>query len=218
MLAVIVCLVGVLVLLLISEYLGRQKILKNEYQRKLVHISVAAFVASWPWLISWRSIQYIGLAMLAVVLFNRTQHSKFFGFNKNVKRETYGDVLFALSISACALLTHNKVFFALAMLNLSLADGIAAFIGTRYGKPWRYKVYHHTKTVIGSMAFWIVSACILGTGLLFAHNYVDFSHYALLVVFLPPVLMLLENVSIMGLDDFVVPVAVVLALRLAQMN
>jgi hypothetical protein len=58
----------------------------------------------------------------------------------------------------------------------------------------------------------------MGTGLLFVHDLIDFEHYVLLVVFLPPVLTLLENVSIMGLDDFVIPVVVVLILRAAQMN
>jgi phytol kinase len=218
MLAVIFCLVGVAALLGLADYLGKYKKLKGENQRKLTHICVAAFVAFWPWLTSWRAIQYIGLAMLAGVIINRSQKFKIFGFNKTIKRETYGDIFFALAIIACALLTKNKVFFALAMLNLSLADGLAAFIGLNFGKHWKYKVYHHTKTVIGSMAFWIASACILGTGLLFAHNSIDFSHYVFLVILLPPVLTVLENVSIMGLDDLVIPVAVVLVLRLAQMN
>jgi len=214
----IVCLVGVALLLGISEYLGKRKVLKGEDQRKFVHVSVGVFVASWPWLISWQAIQLIGLAMLFVVLLSREPRFKGWRFNKSVKRESYGDILFALAIITCALITDVKIFFALAMLNLALADGLSAVIGEKFGKRWRYKVFHHNKTVIGSMAFWFISTCILGTGLLYAHNSINFDNYVLLVVFLPPALTILENISIMGLDDFIVPVVVVLALRAAQMS
>jgi dolichol kinase len=218
MLAVIVCLAGVFALLAIAEYMARQKWLKGENLRQFVHITVGSFVAFWPWLIGWSTIQIHGTAMLAVVILNRSRRGRFFHFNKVTKRETYGDIFFALAIIACALLTTDKIFFALAILNLSLADGLAAVVGLNFGKRWRYKVYYHTKTVLGSMAFWLVSICVLGVGLLFAHNVIDFTHYALLVVFLPPLLTALENVCMLGLDDLVIPLAVLLFLRLAQMG
>jgi dolichol kinase len=218
MLAVIVCLAGVFALLAVAEYFAKQKLLKGENLRQFVHISVGTFVAFWPWLVSWSTIQILGLAMLAVVILNRTRRGRFFHFNKVTKRETYGDIFFALAITACALVTTNKLFFALAILNLSLADGIASVVGQNFGKHWRYKVYYHTKTVMGSMAFWLVSMSIFGVGLLYAHNVIDFTHYALLVIFLPPVLTALENICMLGLDDLVVPLAVILVLRLTQMG
>jgi dolichol kinase len=63
------------------------------------------------------------------------------------------------------------------MLHVALADGFAAIIGTKYGRAWAYKVFGQTKTIIGSMTFWVVSLCILGIGLLFAHDLIPFSHY-----------------------------------------
>lgn len=203
-------------LLLISEYLGKRKFLTGENQRKFVHVSVGTFVAFWPWLISWQAIQLIGAAMLAVVLLNRGRDGYFFRFHKATKRESYGDILFAVAIIACALLTQTKIFFALAILNLSLADGLAAVVGQTFGSRWRYKVYYHTKTVLGSMTFWLVSLCIFGAGLLFAHNLIDFTHYALLLIFLPPILTILENIFMLGMDDLVIPIAVLLALNIAQ--
>ncbi|OVE78538.1 hypothetical protein BVY00_02540, partial [bacterium G20] len=80
----------------------------------------------------WRSMELIGLAMLLVVLLNH--RSKTIHMNGDIKRQTYGGVLFAVAIILCALLTHVKIFFALAILHLSLADGLAAVIGTAYGK------------------------------------------------------------------------------------
>jgi phytol kinase len=216
MLAVISCLAGVFGLLVIAELLWRYKILKGENQRKFTHISVATFAAFWPWLISWRAIQIIALAMAVVVLINRSHQWLHLRGIKKRERETYGDVMLALALLLCALLTTTKIFFALAILNMALADGLAAVVGTNFGRHWRYKVYHQVKTVVGSMAFWLVSICILAPGLLYAHNFIDYSHYFVLLLVLPPVLTIVENVTGLGLDNIFVPLTVIIALQVAQ--
>ena len=214
MLAIAVCLFGALAILLADEYLAKRKILKAKYRRNFVHITVGIFIASWPWLISWRTIQLIGVLMLAIVAYNR--YHPVFKFNHNTKRETYGDFCFALAVIACASLTTINVFFALAMLELALADSIAALIGKKYGTKWNYKVFHQTKTVLGSMMFWVVTVYILGVGILFAHDLISYSSYAAIILLLPPVLTLLENITPVGLDDLVVPVTLIIVLGIAQ--
>ena len=214
MLSVIACLVGVLAILLITEILWQHKVLKDEQHRKVAHIGVGSFVAFWPWLISWRSIQLIGAAMLVVVLLNRG--TKILHFLADLRSETYGDIFFGLAIISVALLTTTKIFFTLAILHMSLADSLAALVGKNYGQKWRYKVFYQTNTVIGSMTFWFVSLCILGVGILFAHNLIAFGNYAILLLVLPPILVLLENFAILGVDNIVVPLVVLLALNLAQ--
>lgn len=212
MLAVIICLGGIFAILVTGEILYKQKILEGEYLRKFVHISSGTFIAFWPWLVSWRQIQAISLAMLAVVIFNH--RSKTIHMGGNIARQTYGGMLLPVGVLACALLTDIKIFFALAVLHMALADGLAAVIGTAYGKKYEYKVFHQLKTLVGSMTFWLVSVCILGIGLLFVHDIISFQHYALLLIFLPPILAFLENLAVFGFDNVVVPVAVVLALQL----
>ncbi len=218
MLAVISCLMGVFVLVVIADILWRAKILKGENQRKFTHVTVGTFAAFWPWIISWRQIQLIALAMAVVVLINRrVQFLHLRGIHKK-ERETYGDVMMALAIFMCATLTTNKVFFSLAILNMALADGFAAVIGANFGKPWRYKVFHQPKTVIGSMTFWFVSLCIFAVGLLFVHDIISFSHYILLLILLPPILTIVENVTGLGEDNLFVPLVVLIALNAAQMS
>lgn len=207
----IVCLLGVGAILGISEILWQKKILKGENQRKFVHIAGGCFAAFWPWLISWRAIQVLGVVLLAGVLANR--YRKFSHFQDGTRRESYGDIFSALAIVACASLTTEPVFFAIAILHLALADGLAAVVGTGYGKKWRYKVFGHTKTVIGSMTFWFVSLCIIGCGVLFASDILAYTNYALLLVALPPILATLENLAILGSDNIVIPVAVIFTLN-----
>ncbi|HLB66329.1 MAG TPA: hypothetical protein VJJ78_01905, partial [Candidatus Saccharimonadales bacterium] len=64
MLAVIACLAGIFAILVIEEIFYKRKILQGEYLRKFVHISAGSFIAFWPWLISWRAIQLIGVLMV----------------------------------------------------------------------------------------------------------------------------------------------------------
>src|SRR5438270_12845774 len=95
MLAVFVCLVGILAVVLTAELLWRQKILRGEHQRKFVHISSAAFIASWPWLISFKTIQLLGAAMIVVLLLNwRLKKLHYLG---DTRHDDYGVGLFAAS-------------------------------------------------------------------------------------------------------------------------
>jgi len=213
MLAIAFCLFGVFVLLLAGETLSRRKILKGEHQRKFSHISIGTFIAFWPWLVSWRAIQLIAVAMLLVVLANRNR--KFFRSINDYRKGEYGDLFLAVAVLLCALLTTTKIFFTLAILNVALADGLAAVIGKLYGRRWRYKVFKNQVTLIGSMAFWFMSLCILAVGVLFANSLIDFTSYAILLLALPPALVLIENASGLGLDNITVPIAVLLALHLA---
>jgi len=214
MLGVLVCLVGIVAILGISELLWRAKILHGELQRKFVHITGGTFAAGWPWLVSWQTIQLLGMALLAGVLLNR--YKKFSHFKDGVKRESYGDIFSALAIILCATLTNEPIFYALAILHLALADGLAAVIGTSYGRAWRYLVFRQTKTVIGSMTFWFVSVCILGAAVLFTSELISFDSYAALLLVLPPVLTALENLSVLGLDNIVIPAAVLAGLETVQ--
>lgn len=216
MLTILICLVIVLGILIFSDYLSKKEVLKNEYQRKFVHILVGVFVATWPWLMSWKSIQIIGLLMLGVVIINRYKH--LFKFDNSTKRKTYGDYWFALAIILCALLTANKVFFAIAILHLALADGLAAIIGQTHGKYWKYSILGQSKTIIGSMIFWFTSLCIFGILLMLSYSNINFSNYALLLLIAPPILTFIENISLNGSDNILIPLAVLLALNVAQLN
>jgi len=214
MLAVAFCLAGVFALLIISELLGQRKKLHGDLQRQFVHITVGSFIAFWPWLIGWRTIQIIGVAMLAVVLLNRRY--KLTDFYTKVGRRSYGDVFYALAIISSALLTDEKIFFAVAMLTMALGDGLANIIGQRYGQRWKYKFWGHTKTVYGSMAMWLVSISVLGIGLLFVTDIVDYSEYGTLLLLLPPALVLVENAAVWGLDNLLVPAVIIMTLNLTQ--
>lgn len=213
MLKALILLFGIFIILVAAEVLWRKKILGGEAQRKFVHIFAGSFIAFWPWFVSWRAIQLMGAAMLAGVLINR--RLKFLHSPNGLRVKFYSDCYYAVAIIICALLTTHKAFFAVAILTLALADGFAAITGRTVGKKWGYKVFGQTKTVIGSMVFWLVAMCVLGVGIALIGDSISFAKYALLVIFLPPVLTILENVAISGTDNIVIPIAVLIAFGLS---
>ncbi len=215
MLKVILCLASVALILVLAELLWRKKIITGEVQRKFTHIGCGVFIAFWPWLVSWQAIGLMGLAMFVGVVLNRISDAKFHHYSHGMERRGYGDVYFALAVVLCAAFTDEQVFFALAILTLALADGLAAIVGKKFGKKTAYKVFGQTKSLVGSMTFWLVSLSILGGGVLYAYQDIGFAGYVGLLVLLPPVLTLLENFSAGGLDNVTVPLAVLAGLYIA---
>lgn len=214
MLAVTATLLAMLAILLIAEVLWRKKILQGENQRKFVHISIGTFAAFWPWFLSWEIIQILGLIMVVLAIINRRR--TYLHYLGNIRiYHNYGDIFLPLAIIVASMATTNKIFFAIAILHVSLADGLAAVVGKNFGKHWRYKVFRHSKTVVGSMTFWLVSVCILGLGVLAAHDVIPYSQYSLLLLALPPALTAIENAVGLGMDNIAVPAAVLVALNLS---
>jgi len=208
------CLLGLLVLLIIAEYIGKKRLLKGEYHRKFLHISAGTFIAFWPWLISWHWIQVISLAMFMGMLANH--YLNLFNYRGKIGRATYGDILYALAIFLAASITHDKIFFALAILEVAVADGLAAVAGIGYGKYWGYKVFGHKKTVIGSMVFWIATVCIFGAGILPAHDLISFQNYFLIILLAPPAFTLVENLSLFGFDNLIISLLTIVVLKALQ--
>jgi dolichol kinase len=215
MLTFAACIIGIFGLLLIAELLGKYNILKGEYHRKFLHISAGSFIAFWPWLVSWQAIEAFGIIALAVMLANH--YLGFLNYRGRIGRATYGDIFLALAIFLAARLTHNKTFFMLAILEVALADGLAAVAGRAYEKNWAYKVFQNRKTIIGSMVFWLASVCIFGAGLLPAHSLITYQNYFLVLLLLPPALTLIENVSLLGMDNLLLSLVTIAVLKSIQL-
>lgn len=199
-------------ILVFAELLWRADVLRGEYQRKFVHILAGTFFATWPWLLSWRQIEIMGVLML-IVLGANTLISEVLHYSADLRKKGVGGVCLALAVIVCALLTKDKAFFAIAILQTSLADGFAAVFGTWFGANWGYKAFGQTKTVIGTMAFWLTSLIVLGVGLSLAGGAVPQKDYGWLLLGLPPALAAVENITPLGLDNLTVPLAALLVLK-----
>jgi phytol kinase len=195
----------VLLLLLVSENLWQHHQLKGERGRKFIHIIVGSFVAFWPFFMSWGTIQLLVLLLLLGIVVSRTFN--IFRAIHNVRRKTMGEIFFPLGIGAASVLASSASVFAVAVLMMSVADGIAAIIGTRYGKGNEYKIFKQRKSLAGSAAFFISSLCLVTIATFINPDAFPVS----MAVFglIPLGATLLENLGVYGLDNLLVPLYVI---------
>jgi dolichol kinase len=196
----------VLAILYLAEKGSRAKHLHPELTRKFVHVTVGSFVAFWPFYLSWREIATLSLAFLLVIALSA--RFDIFRSIHSVKRNTTGEFLFALSIGVVSIISSNKWVFMAAMLNLALADGMAALVGILKGEGNEYKVFGHTKSRAGTTAFLITSFAISIIYLIFSHSHIGITT----LVIVPVVATVSENLAINGTDNLVIPVIVALIL------
>ena len=206
MVKILLALGPILVMLIISEYFWKEKIVRGESARKLLHIVIGSYVATWPAFLSFPAIQNISAAFLVVVLLS--QRYNIFKAINDVKRKTWGDVLYALGIGLTATLTRDPWVFAVAILFMSLSDGMAGLVGTHYGKKSQYTVFGNKKSIAGTLAFILCSFAIL-VGVQSVHS---LNLSPLMFVILPFMAAALENLGSLGSDNILIPVLVVLAL------
>ncbi len=198
---------AVFFLLVGNELYWRRHRTHGELSRKFVHITVGSFVAFWPFFLSWNQIRILSVAFLVVVIISK--YLNLFQAIHSVQRPTWGELFFAAAVGITTLLTQDRYIFAAALLQMSLADGLAAIIGTRYGKLTRYYIYGHAKSLVGSAAFVVVSLLILGVYGVLAG--VTIEPLVLLTIALATAA--IENLGIFGLDNLLVPLLVAIALR-----
>ena len=193
-------------MLLVSEFGWRRHWLNNEFGRKFVHITVGSFVAFWPFYMSWNNIRLLSVAFLLVVIIS--DRLKLFKAIRSVQRPKYGEIFFAISVGLLTFITHSPAIYAAAILQMSLADGFAAVVGTRFGRDNKYFVFSHAKSVAGTATFAVVALLVLiGYGI-FAVAGLPIAHIVIGTI----VGTVVENLATFGLDNLFVPLFIGLLL------
>ncbi len=195
--------------LLVAEYGWHKRWWHGESARKLAHMFIAVQVAVWPLYLDWFEIRLISIAL--VIGFILSMQLGWFRSIGSVSRLSYGEVLFGLVIGGLTLVTNSPSIYAAAMLHLGLADGMAAIIGTRWGKMSGYRVFGATKSLVGSLAFFVVSVAILMAYSLIAPAGLAWQF----IVFGAAIATALENIGVLGTDNILVPSFIVLLLSRA---
>jgi phytol kinase len=204
MISLFIALVGVGLLVVTGEYLRRVHLFHAEVTRKFIHITVASFAATWPFFLEWNQIYLISMLMFVGILFSRFMH--LFGAIHGVKRRTWGELFFAMSIGICAVLGQSPWGFAAAMLVMGVADGFAALVGTLLDDTHRYKVLGHFKSREGTITFFVMALIILTV----CANLGNLSPTVFKLLSLAGLVTILENVSVGGTDNLSVPLAIVI--------
>lgn len=204
MLAAFVAVVVLAAILVVSEMLWKRVKVHPEIARKFVHISCGIFIAFLPFWMSYGWIMILALGFITVNLLNHKFH--IFHAIRSVRRVSWGDVLFGAGVFLVAWFQPDPWLFAMSLLMVSLADGLAAVVGVTYGeKHGKYYLFTQPKTIAGSSAFVIAAAIVIIVGM-FANSYfADPLQLWPLVVMLPILLVCVENLAVFGLDNLALP-------------
>jgi dolichol kinase len=156
MIGMLIAAAGTALILLLGEYLWRKRILKGEFARKFIHIFAASFAASWPLFTSRPYIVLLSLIFVAALVI--VKKLGLFKSLHSVKRVTYGEVWYALSIGAIALLFKDDVIYMVAVLHMALADGLAAVVGVSLKDSAKKFIFNGlTKSIAGTLTFIVIS-------------------------------------------------------------
>ncbi len=200
--------IGVL-LLAVCELIIHLKIVKGEYARKLVHIVIALYAATWAYFLDPTTIVFISLILVLVVVI--AQRYPLLRSMRPVRRITYGEIWFPLGIGISALMFTNPAVYAVAIFHLGLADGLAAIVGVGMGKrAGMFNIMNGTKSIAGSLTFVFVSFCIymvywgyLTDVALFTNN---FAFAGIVSISAAIIVAMVELLSPKGSDNILVPI------------
>jgi phytol kinase len=109
------------------------------------------------------------------------------------------------------LLARTKWEFAAAVLILGLADAIAAIVGKKYGAKTSYLVLGQKKSLLGSLAFFVVTIIVLIGFTALAPHIDPVSFWFILPIAL--LITLTENVGVYGTDNLLIPIAAIVLLN-----
>lgn len=201
--------IGGVVLLLACELLIRKKLVRGENARKLVHITIALYAATWAFYLPPQIIATISIILIIAVAI--VQRFKLLHSFKSVSRITYGEMWYPIGIGISALLFTNPYIYAIAVLHMGLADGLAAVVGVGMGKEAkRFKVGSNTKSVAGTLVFVATSFIIyLAYWLLFSgSSFFENSVFYASVISLSSAIIIatIEVIAPKGSDNILVPV------------
>lgn len=181
---------------------------KAEFTRKTVHISSGILTMLFPVLIKnhWLVLILCGSFFVILIV------SKIKGYLNaihGVDRITYGSMLFPIAVYGCYVIAEQLqswVYFLAPIQIMAISDMLAAIVGQKCQyKP--YNIFGHTKTLSGSLAFFLSAFLILLIFMLLFSPLTS-EHIIFTSIVIAFITTLVEAISHKGIDNFSIPMTV----------
>ena len=187
----------------------------NEASRKLFHIMHAIGLAGLAFILPLQGVVLFEVFFLFVIFGARYLHNHYdkkwpwvhyLGKTYRVGRTSYGDVLLPISVILAAFIAHTKWEFVMAILVVGLADAAAALVGKKWGSSTSYSIFGQKKSVLGSVAFFVVAMAVAYAYSMFAPTY---PIGMLPLIAIAALLTGIENIGVYGSDNLLLPLVTV---------
>ena len=174
----------------------------KEIVRKIIHIGIGPLIpiAQFLKIDQYSSLVFTGVISLLVFI-NYTY--KIFPTIEDIERKSYGTIFYCLSVFILIFLFWDKDPYSLiaGFFIMTFGDGLAGLIGKKFhSKNWI--VFKQRKSFFGTLTMFLTSlivVCSIG----YTQQY-SFSINYFTIAFLAT---LLEQFSIFGIDNFIVPIS-----------
>ena len=183
------------------------KLFKNFYPnnqellRKIIHIGMGPLIPLAKFLeIEQSAAQYFAGGMSILIVINYIY--KLFPIIEDVDRKSFGTFFYCFSLLILISLFWEQDPLALTagFFIMTLGDGLAGLIGKNF-KSRSWKIFNQKKSIIGTTTMFLISLSVLS--ILGYTNNINFNYYYFGIALLAT---LLEQISIIGIDNFSVPI------------
>ena len=183
------------------------KLFKNFYPnnqellRKIIHIGMGPLIPLAKLLeIEQNAAQYFAGGMSILIVINYIY--KLFPIIEDVDRKSFGTFFYCFSLLILISLfwEQDPLSLTAGFFIMTFGDGLAGLIGKNFkSKSW--KIFNQKKSIIGTTTMFLISFLVVS--ILGYKNNLDFNYYYFWIALLATVL---EQISIIGIDNFSVPV------------
>ena len=202
MLKVIVICIYIFSIFFLSSIIEKDKTNNNELKRKIIHIGIGPLIpiAQFLKIDQNSALFFTGIITLLVFI---NYNYKLFPTIEDVERKSYGTLFYCLSLFILIYLFWNKNPYALitGFFIMTFGDGLAGLIGKSFNsKSWIF--FKQKKSLFGTMTMFLTSLIVVCSIGYAQQNSLNLNYFT--IAFFAT---LLEQFSVLGIDNFIVPIS-----------
>ncbi len=173
----------------------------NELKRKIIHIGIGPLIPIAKFLeIDQNSALFFTGIISLLVLINYI--FKIIPTIEDVERKSYGTLFYCLSLFILIFIFWDKDPYSLitGFFIMTFGDGLAGLLGKTFNsRSWFF--LRQKKSLIGTLTMFLTSLIIVSSLGYATQNSLNFNYFTIAFI-----ATLLEQVSFLGIDNFIVPI------------
>ena len=174
----------------------------KEIVRKIIHIGIGPLIPIAQTLKIDQNSALIFTGIISFMVFINYIY-KIFPIIEDIERKSYGTLFYCLSLFILIFIFWEKDPYALitGFFIMSFGDGLAGLIGKTFkSKNWDF--FKQKKSLFGTLTMFLTSLIVVFSLGYIQQNSFNFNYFT--IAFLATVL---EQFSILGIDNFIVPIS-----------
>ena len=174
----------------------------REIVRKIIHIGIGPLIPIAQFLKINQNSALIFTGIISLMVFINYTY-KLFPTIEDVERKSYGTLFYCLSLFILIYLFWDKDPYALisGFFIMTFGDGLAGLIGNSFNsKSWI--LFNQKKSLFGTMTMFLTSLIVVCSIGYSQHNSLNLNYFTIAFI-----ATLLEQFSVLGIDNFIVPIS-----------